>query len=362
MVLRVLSRNQPSHGGFHEAAPLNAFVFIGLATAGLKKHSAAQKSLEFLITAVRQDGSWPIDTNLATWLTTLSVNTLPEDALTNTQRQKIRSWLLAQQFKKKHPFTNAAPGGWAWTDLPGGTPDADDTAGAILALKKLDDKSDKLKESVTAGIKWLIAIQNRDGGVPTFCRGWGKLPFDRSSPEITAHALEALLAWKELPDKILQKKMNLFISKCLKYLERNQKNDGSWIPLWFGNQSNPDKTNPVYGTSRVLKAIAAYLKHEDNCELRKSFDNGCRFLRNPQNSGLSIEESALSAKALMLSENDEDINLSQKILADMKSRIDKTEEISPAPIGLYFASLWYSEKLYPLIFAIEAMTYSRNRD
>ena len=38
----------------------------------------------------------------------------------------------------RHPYTGAAPGGWAWTDLPGGVPDADDTPGALLALVALE--------------------------------------------------------------------------------------------------------------------------------------------------------------------------------------------------------------------------------
>jgi squalene-hopene/tetraprenyl-beta-curcumene cyclase len=43
-----------------------------------------------------------------------------------------------------------------------------------------------------------LGLQNRDGGIPTFCRGWGA--FDRSSPDITAHALRARAAWRnDLP-------------------------------------------------------------------------------------------------------------------------------------------------------------------
>ena len=37
------------------------------------------------------------------------------------------------------------------------------------------------------------------------------------------------------------------------------------------------------------------------------------------------------------------------------ARLDDDKELTPAPIGLYFAKLWYSEQLYPLIFAISAL-------
>jgi hypothetical protein len=40
-------------------------------------------------------------------------------------------------------------------------------------------------------VRWLLDLQNGDGGIPTFCRGWGALPFDRSAPDLTAHALRA---------------------------------------------------------------------------------------------------------------------------------------------------------------------------
>ena len=95
---------------------------------------------------MRPDGSWPIDTNLATWVTTLSVNALAacptqQHPLDAERKRAIRDWLLAQQYREEHPYTHAAPGGWAWTPLPGGVPDADDTAGALLALRNLGDRS-----------------------------------------------------------------------------------------------------------------------------------------------------------------------------------------------------------------------------
>ena len=51
----------------------------------------------------------------------------------------MREWLLGQQSTREHPFTHAAPGAWAWTPLSGGVPDADDTSGALLALRRLGD-------------------------------------------------------------------------------------------------------------------------------------------------------------------------------------------------------------------------------
>ncbi|MBI5773229.1 MAG: hypothetical protein HZA89_05730, partial [Verrucomicrobia bacterium] len=154
--LKVLESIQPSSGGFLEATPLTSFVTMSLAGSGQVNHPVVKKSVEFLLASARADGSWPIDTNLATWVTTLAVNALthgsagvspavsgvaPETSATfffnEDERTRLRDWLLGQQYRTEHPYTHAAPGGWAWTDLPGGVPDADDTAGALIALKNL---------------------------------------------------------------------------------------------------------------------------------------------------------------------------------------------------------------------------------
>src|SRR4030088_1793974 len=42
--------------------------------------------------------------------------------------------------------------------------------------------------------------------------------------------------------------------KALAFLTRYQRADGSWLPLWFGNQHAPNDENPTYGTARVLAA------------------------------------------------------------------------------------------------------------
>src|SRR5262249_41701948 len=108
--LRVLERIQPSSGGFLEAAPLTSFVRMSLAACGLANHVVARKGVEFLVNGVRPDGSWPIDTNLATWVTTLAVNALAEaGALAQLDRlPELPDWLVKQQFMERHPYTGAA--------------------------------------------------------------------------------------------------------------------------------------------------------------------------------------------------------------------------------------------------------------
>ena len=75
-VSQVLESIQPSTGGFLEATPLTGFVTMALANAGETDHPVVENGVRFILDSMKPDGSWPIDTNLATWTTTLSVKAL----------------------------------------------------------------------------------------------------------------------------------------------------------------------------------------------------------------------------------------------------------------------------------------------
>jgi squalene-hopene/tetraprenyl-beta-curcumene cyclase len=370
--LKVLQQMQPASGGFLEAIPLTSFVSMALIRCGRGQHPVVQKGIEFLLDSFRSDesgrGTWPIDTNLATWNTSLSINALANDPTAFSQMlesdvdqwQACLEWLLSCQNTEKHPFTGAAPGGWGWSDLSGAVPDADDTPGAMLALRKMVDANPSwldqtLKRQIfTAaeqGTAWLLGLQNRDGGWPTFCRGWGKLPFDRSGSDITAHVIRGLLAWEHNGPAI---------EKGFGYLQKQQRVDGSWLPLWFGNQDQPDDENPFYGTAKVLLAYRDAGTHETSVAA-----SGYHWLVDNQNDDggwggsskrtSSVEETALCVEALLGcevagAEDAANAGLSWLIDAVGAERVGVS-----SPIGFYFAKLWYFEKLYPLIFAAGVM-------
>jgi squalene-hopene/tetraprenyl-beta-curcumene cyclase len=362
--LRLLCDLQPPNGGFLEATPLTAFVTMALASSGNPRHAVAQKAAQFLRASIRPDGSWPIDTNLATWVTTLSIKALaPQSHLITTgQKERLREWLLTQQTQVVHPYTGAAPGAWAWTDLPGGVPDADDTAGALLAIAELGQPDARAIHSAEAGIRWLLDLQNSDGGIPTFCRGWGHLPFDRSTPEITAHALRAWVKWRPLVNPRLGREIDAGSRKALRYLEKAQGANGSFLPLWFGNEHAADEANPVYGTAQVLIVLndleSAGFPVPPRIQTRAA-----AFLAAAQKPGGewggdlsapgSVEETALAVEALAPFEQHS---------ATLRKGMDRLLHLlqtgawqSPSPSGLYFARLWYYERLYPLIFSVSAL-------
>lgn len=404
--LGLVKRMQPDSGGFLEATPLTSFVVMSLAASGHADHPIVRRGVEFLLASVRSNGSWPIDTNLATWNTTLAVNALSKadqtyadqetDSEGDTQvHPQTLPWLLACQHREQHPFTDAAPGGWAWTNLSGGVPDADDTPGALLALHGYWNNAEqigvsqqdrlRIADSVGAGIRWLLDLQNRDGGWPTFCRGWGTLPFDRSSTDLTAHTLRALYRWREtrgwwtstsgeLGTANLDSQIDQAIAKGLEFLRKQQQKDGSWLPLWFGNEHRPGETNPVYGTARVLQALAelgqadlpmasrgvAWLVGQQHIgggwgpPVKDSPRSGKKPIEIPP---CSIEETSVAVEALLpwttkIPSTESSVQVGIDWLCQA---IDAGELDRPTPIGLYFAKLWYYERLYPKSFAVSAL-------
>jgi squalene-hopene/tetraprenyl-beta-curcumene cyclase len=106
--LRVLQAMQPDSGGYLEAAPLTSFVVMSLAATGRADHPVARAGVRFLLDSIRPDGSLPIDTNLATWTTTLSINALAA-AGDDVAQLDCLDWLLSCQHRCRHPFTGADP-------------------------------------------------------------------------------------------------------------------------------------------------------------------------------------------------------------------------------------------------------------
>ena len=372
--LKKLHFMMPESGGFLEAIPLTAFVSMCLIQSGFRDHQVVVQGVGFLKNLQRSDGSWPIDTDLSTWVTTLGIKALGSQihvVLNDKHTNRLSTYLIDNQYQRPHPFNNAYPGGWGWTSFSGSVPDADDTAGAILSLLALERDEEEAVDSVLNGCAWLAGLQNRDGGIPTFCRGWGRLPFDRSCCDLTGHAL---LAWikslernyagsrgKEFRDIKLEK----HIQRAILFLQKNQLPNGSWLPLWFGSQLNPGKTNPVYGTARVMVYLqdALSCSRMDNAirtHIVSMVDSAGRYLADQQNDdgswgakkGIqgSIEETSLAISALVATEPDR----CEKGFAWLDSEYHD-KDMRPVPIGLYFASLWYYEKMYPLVFYLEAL-------
>ncbi|MEQ8838917.1 MAG: prenyltransferase/squalene oxidase repeat-containing protein, partial [Lacipirellulaceae bacterium] len=319
------------------------------------------------------------------------------DAAPSDAELATLDWLFDCQLKERHPYTGAAPGGWAWTDLSGGVPDADDTSAALLALAAFHQKHPEVRraeiqKAASAGVDWLLDLQNTDGGMPTFCRGWGKLPFDRSSTDITAHAVRAFVSWQPLLQTSVRiERVEAALKSATAFLINQQQEDGRWNPLWFGNQLQPDESNPVYGTSKALIALES-LKLDacgfagEGVDLKAAYLKGVNWLAkvqhacggwgvadveqkrvtksHPKEDGqavCSVEETALAVEAL-LPWAEQDAKIAQSVQQGVQWLCDAVESgrhTEPATIGFYFAKLWYHEELYPQIFATQALRRAR---
>ncbi len=409
--LDVLDRMQPSSGGYLEAVPLTSFVLMCLADIGQGDHPVAQRAVDFLLASRLSDGSLPIDTNLATWTTSLSISAIEgpsppihndasskaslstntsKDSLSIIEPKSIR-WLLSCQHWSDHPFTGASPGGWGWSNLSGAVPDADDTPAALIALARWYPQCNnqpmlkrQIDHAVNQGLVWLLNLQNGDGGWPTFCRGWGKLPFDRSGSDLTAHAIRAITAWQVHMEagncslEILKgSRPRAALERGFQFLEKRQNPDGSWFPLWFGNQDRTDEENPVYGTAKVLLAYGetgrmnnagrlgiSYLVNHQNVDGGWGGGPSVSYRagqRSQSDWGSSVEETGYALEALLIVGGSE-THLKPTIMRALRWMIDAVDadcfRVS-WPIGFYFAKLWYHERLYPMIACASALNAAR---
>jgi squalene-hopene/tetraprenyl-beta-curcumene cyclase len=195
------------------------------------------------------------------WDTVLAMVALADAGLAPGHPALTRAadWVLAEEitgpgdWQVRRPAL--APGGWAFEFDNDNYPDIDDTAEAVLALRRVRGTGEDgaRTSAIRRGVRWIAGMQSRDGG-------WGafdadntsalvtKLPFcdfgavvDPPSADVTAHVLEALAAEGLAGSRIAR--------RGVVWLLRAQEPDGSWFGRWGANY--------VYGTGAVVPALIA---------------------------------------------------------------------------------------------------------
>jgi len=145
----------------------------------------------------------------------------------------------------------------------------------------------------------------------------------------------------------------------LRYLAKAQRPDGAWTPLWFGNQGAADEANLTFGTARAVAALRA-ARAIGLLQADGLIERGLRWIVSAANAdggwggapgvASTFEESGVALAALAGTEHADAILGGLTWIA---SHLPPDREPMPAaPIGLYFARLWYSERLYPVVFAL----------
>jgi squalene-hopene/tetraprenyl-beta-curcumene cyclase len=174
-------------------------------------------------------------------------------------------WLLEREVRRKGDWcellTGVEPGGWFFEYRNGFYPDTDDTAMVLMGLARTGhayvrpgDSTSGPLPAVQRATRWLLGMQNSDGGWAAFDRDinravFEKVPFadhnamlDPSCPDITARVLEALA---QFGYRVGQPA----VDRAIAFIQRTQDKRGCWIGRWG--------VNYIYGTWQVLQGLEA---------------------------------------------------------------------------------------------------------
>jgi squalene-hopene/tetraprenyl-beta-curcumene cyclase len=194
------------------------------------------------------------------WDTALALNALADAGLSAEAAPAVEGgvrWLLAREVWRRGDWSVLTPGlepaGWFFEYRNGFYPDVDDTAMVLMALAKAGRAfTPEGRAASERGVRWLLGMQNRDGGWAAFDRDLDrevltKVPFadhnamlDPSCPDITARVLEALGCQGfgiDHPQAV----------RALAFLRRTQEKSGAWPGRWG--------VNYIYGTWQVLQGL-----------------------------------------------------------------------------------------------------------
>jgi squalene-hopene/tetraprenyl-beta-curcumene cyclase len=216
------------------------------------------------------------------WDTALSLNALAAAGTHGCAAAVERGarWLLEREIRRPGDWSvmnpTLEPGGWCFEYHNSHYPDTDDTAMVLMALartvagnQRALDNGQWLSEyrwpdgrttipdpqpAIRRAVRWLLALQNRDGGWAAFDRDinhWvlTQVPFadhnamlDPSCPDITARALEALGQFGYHVGRPE-------VDRAVAFIRRAQDPRGCWPGRWG--------VNYLYGTWQVLQGLEA---------------------------------------------------------------------------------------------------------
>jgi squalene-hopene/tetraprenyl-beta-curcumene cyclase len=225
------------------------------------------------------------------WDTGLAMHALAESGLdphSDSARRGVH-WLLGKECRVASDWKNncraVEPSGWFFEFANPHYPDVDDTAIALAALRRLG--GEVAREALERGLRWLLNMQNDDGGWAAFDRTRDrpileKIPFsdhnamqDPSCPDIVGRALEGL-------GHCGLTARHPAVRRAIAFLRKHQDSCGGWWGRWG--------VNYVYGTWQVLTGLKAVGEDMRQPYIQRAAD----WLRNVQKSDGSFGETCQS--------------------------------------------------------------------
>ena len=198
--------------------------------------------------------------------------------------QRAAAWLLTKEvrhpgdWQRKNGHDEVS--GWYFEYANEFYPDCDDTAMVLTALARMRITDPVLRDRVDAArrraLRWLLSMQNPDGGWAAFDRGCDKellklIPFadhnamiDPSWEDVTGRVLETLsLEGFAADDGAVQ--------RAIAFLDSRQCEDGTWYGRWGCNY--------IYGTWLALDGLSRF-----DVDMRQErYQRAVRWLRSRQN-------------------------------------------------------------------------------
>ncbi|MCI0343595.1 MAG: squalene--hopene cyclase [Planctomycetales bacterium] len=180
-------------------------------------------------------------------------------ASSDARVQGSLAWLASRQIRRPGDWAVKAPdvepGGWAFQFHNDSYPDIDDSSVVLMALAERQATDPAAEETFERGFRWVLGLQNDDGGFGAFERHVDNKIYDEmifndcrnmldpSTPDVTARVAEMLGVLGATPSP------GDPLDRAITFLRQTQRPEGCWFGRWG--------VNYVYGTWSALVALRA---------------------------------------------------------------------------------------------------------
>ena len=280
-IMNWILEHQEADGSWAGIHPPWVYSLIALHTMGYgPDHEAVNRGFQGCETFALEDEDTcavqacisPVWDTCIAQLALLESGVAPDDPMV----QSSARWLIRKQIFATGDWRirnkETRPGGWSFEFDNLMYPDIDDAAIVVMALNQVRMPATaerRRADAIKRGIEWISGMQSKNGGWAAFDKNNNKkyltkIPFsdfgetlDPPSVDVTAHILE-------MYGKLGYTKDNDDVKRGLKYVLREQEENGSWFGRWG--------VNYIYGVGAVLPALEALGEDMSQNHVRRAID------------------------------------------------------------------------------------------